>query len=363
MSSFQSPRLSKADEDAVRKLHKTVRATRFDDPVDQDSFLVASAESVLQFRPQIASFASIPDVGECVFAIRAQLQSNNARLNTPSIGVLADIQDFAGEIARTRQLFRDRRRAQTDRVRAAEGVAARAERRAALEQTSQLHQRIASPDDDAVSIPSSDEESDVAVASKSIKKPHVPAASGQANAAVPSSVQVPISPLSELEGLMVSLSVNGPTVPMASPLSPTLSLPDLVPIAPRLLRANGRDRMMRKMVAPQFDHGRATTHTIPNPAVPGLIALPATESVCLVPRPLSPGLHHPKLSYADDWLASLPKSIGSRTLRSSSPGNFKRFKKQGPGARRPKFKAPKRCYYCLATNHLLATCPVRESVD
>jgi hypothetical protein len=50
MSAFDAPRLSLADEAAIRKLLKTVRATRYEDPVDQDAFLVASANSVVHPR-------------------------------------------------------------------------------------------------------------------------------------------------------------------------------------------------------------------------------------------------------------------------------------------------------------------------
>jgi hypothetical protein len=72
------------------------------------------------------------DIAECVFAIRSQLHSNNSRLGTPPDEAFSTISDFAGEIARTRQLYRDRKRAQTARISAEEGVAARAERREAL---------------------------------------------------------------------------------------------------------------------------------------------------------------------------------------------------------------------------------------
>jgi len=43
--------LSKADEAVVRKLYKVVRATKFEDPVDQDAFLVESANTVASRLP------------------------------------------------------------------------------------------------------------------------------------------------------------------------------------------------------------------------------------------------------------------------------------------------------------------------
>ncbi|KAJ7838079.1 hypothetical protein B0H14DRAFT_3870200 [Mycena olivaceomarginata] len=223
MSAFDAPRLSLADEAAIRKLLKTLRATRYKDPVDQDAFLVASANSVLPFRPQVASFALVSEVGECVFTLRSALHSNNARLPNPSTDILTAIQDFAGEIACKRQLFRERNRAQADRARAAEGVAARAERRAALKHAARVN-KPPSTDEDAVSIPSSGEESD---------------------AEEPSGIQHPSSPIvADVSTTAVPLLDPGPSSekssqrPVASPSSPSPSLPALVPIASYRLRGH-----------------------------------------------------------------------------------------------------------------------------
>ncbi|KAJ7113786.1 hypothetical protein C8R44DRAFT_740682 [Mycena epipterygia] len=153
--------LSQTGEDVVRQLFKTIRATRYEDPVDQDSFLIASANTVLSLRPQVMSFATVPELAECVFTIRSMMHSNNARLKTPISETFIHIQDFAGEIIRKRQLIRDRKHAQIDRIRAAEGVAARHERRLALEHAARVDNNKASRslDEDAVSIPSTTDES------------------------------------------------------------------------------------------------------------------------------------------------------------------------------------------------------------
>ncbi|KAJ7796662.1 hypothetical protein B0H14DRAFT_3157878 [Mycena olivaceomarginata] len=193
MTSLSTLQLSKSDEDAIRKLHKTVRATRYDDPVDQDAFLTASAHTVpfqLQFRPFISSFAQLPDVGETVFAIRNQMQANQPRLGGSPSKLFATLQDFAGEIVRRRQLMRDRKRAQTDRVRAAEGVAARAERRAALQYSEKLNQRASSPVEDTVSIPSSGDTTDVDEPLTPVENSRGPAPAINPNAAILSSSQV-----------------------------------------------------------------------------------------------------------------------------------------------------------------------------
>ncbi|KAJ6626187.1 hypothetical protein B0H10DRAFT_1942033 [Mycena sp. CBHHK59/15] len=161
--------LSKSDEAVVRKLFKVIRATKYEDPVDQDAFLVESANTVLQFCPQVASFALVADLGECVFTLRAMMHTTGARLGTPFSDAFVSIQDFAGEILRKRQAFRAHKRANEDRIRVAEGMAARVERNIARELASNLNKSPVSPSDDVVSIPSSSDESGVEEPSRIVK--------------------------------------------------------------------------------------------------------------------------------------------------------------------------------------------------
>ncbi|KAJ7436543.1 hypothetical protein FB451DRAFT_1193839 [Mycena latifolia] len=157
MPSLDTSGLPKPEQDAIRLLHKTVRATCYDDPVDQDAFLVASAHSVLALREHVVSFASSQELSKCVFTIRIALHQNNSRFESTSGEVLAAISDFAGEIVRSHQLIRDCHHAQCTRLRAEAGAAARAEHREALQYANK--KRALSPDEDTVSIPSDDEES------------------------------------------------------------------------------------------------------------------------------------------------------------------------------------------------------------
>ncbi|KAJ6540940.1 hypothetical protein B0H10DRAFT_2245124 [Mycena sp. CBHHK59/15] len=232
MPSFDAPRLSLSEEDAVRALHKTVRATRYDDPVDQDTFLVASAHSILQFQEQIASFASSPDLSECVFSIRTGLHQNNSRLESTTSGdVLIAVSDFAGEIIQ-------------------EAAVARAERREALKYAEK--KRALSPDEDTVSIPSDDEEpvSNNRPVSLTVE-PSSPA-DGTNTTVVASPVRALLSPLPELESLMFSIRLTSPALaPPVSPSSPTQSLPDLVPISLPSSESlvNGRDWPQKMMHA------------------------------------------------------------------------------------------------------------------
>ncbi|KAJ7902589.1 hypothetical protein B0H14DRAFT_2555128 [Mycena olivaceomarginata] len=124
--------LSKTNEEIIRKVFKTIRATKYEDPVDQAAFLVDSTNTVLEFRPQVASFALVPELGECVFTICLMVHSNNAHLGTPFSDAFILIQDFA----------------------AAEGAAARIERNTALEHAANTDKAAPSPNEDAVSIPS-----------------------------------------------------------------------------------------------------------------------------------------------------------------------------------------------------------------
>jgi hypothetical protein len=108
------------------------------------------------------------------------MHANGARLGTPFSDAFVSIQDFAGEIVRKRHTFRERKRANAERVQVAEGMAARIARSAALEHAANLDAKVfmfnsfihasfvlisaqpqVSPDEDAVSIPSSSDESGV----------------------------------------------------------------------------------------------------------------------------------------------------------------------------------------------------------
>ncbi|KAJ7222178.1 hypothetical protein GGX14DRAFT_558275 [Mycena pura] len=362
MSPFDSPRLSASDEDVIRKLYKTVCATRYDDPVDQDAFLVASANSLLHFRPFIASFALNPEFAKCVLTIRSQLKFNYARLGSSPSDVFTALQDFAGEIAIKRQLYRDRIHARTSRARAAEGAATRAERRAALEHAAHVQkQQLPSPDSDSVSIPSRSEDSAVEALSGATKFPPIPVASSGSDptmAAGPAPVQGLLSPLPVLENLMISLHVSDtPSVPVASPLSPNLSLPDLAPIASRhsrvpLISALGRQR---QTILPRPVRGHAVTCNPPN----------SPNTAVPVQQPLNLARHLLQPNYVADWLASSPPFTAYRARRHKYPGSFKYSKKPKPAPRAPphKNRKRKRCYYCAASNHLIALCPMREHID
>ncbi|KAJ7435340.1 hypothetical protein B0H11DRAFT_2257301 [Mycena galericulata] len=160
MPSLLPGSLSKADETIVRKLLKVVRATKYEDPVDQDDFLTDSANTVLNYRSRIDSFAVIAELGECVFTIRSMMHANGICLGKPPSATFISLQDFAGEIVRKRQLFQERQRANAERAKVVEGMATRIARNEALEYALKQNDKPPiSPDVDAISIPSSSDES------------------------------------------------------------------------------------------------------------------------------------------------------------------------------------------------------------
>ncbi|KAJ7141576.1 hypothetical protein C8R46DRAFT_581300 [Mycena filopes] len=366
MVSIDPPRLTDSEETSIRTLHKSVRATRYEDPGDQQEFLIAAARSVLVFRKQVASFASNAELGECVFAIRAQMQVNNTRVSTPPDETFATITDFAGEIARTRQLVRDRRRIQSEKVRAEEGVAARAERRDALQHAAKLKfQKIRSPHEDVVSIPSDSESEDPPQA------PALVATKASTATAEPAAVASPIpvrpaellSPLLELENLMSSLRINN--LPFGRPVSPSTprSLPDLVPIdsPPFNVQQNERGRRLLRRNTTMPRRHRSPTHTPVNTRAPTPFPLPilAANTAVLIPRPANP-IHRRRLSYVDASPALNPKSATSLQRRNAWRGSFKFSKTPRAIIHKPKNRRNKRCYFCSANSHLFALCPLRE---
>ncbi|KAJ7816102.1 hypothetical protein B0H13DRAFT_1923794 [Mycena leptocephala] len=252
MSTFDASLLTSAEEASVRALHKSVRATQYEDPVDQDTFLIASARSVLELQPQVASFVLTPDIGECVFAIRSKMLQNNSRLHTPPDATFALITDFAGEIVRKRQLFRERKRAQDARLSGAKAAANRAERRCALRRAS--GEPSASSDSDAVSIPSDDEDASarrqptpIVTDTKTLPTP------------APSPIHASLSPLTAIETLLIALALSSPIQP--SLISPNPSLPDHVPLCPPSVVRLRKDPHPTEGKMTDQPRGRVTTRT------------------------------------------------------------------------------------------------------
>ncbi|KAJ7738034.1 hypothetical protein DFH07DRAFT_966186 [Mycena maculata] len=347
--------LSQAGEDVVRKLFKTIRATRYEDPVDQDAFLTASAKTLLSFRPQVTSFATVPALAECVFNLRSMMHSNNSRIPTPISETFIHIQDFAGEIIRKRQLIRERKHAQIDRIRADEGAAARNERRIALEHANRVNsdKAMCSPDEDAVSIPSTTDES-----GGEDPPPKNPPASPIAVDLTnnPANHQAcHLSPLHELQDCLRSLSLNtAQPSSRCSPSSQSPSLPDLVPDF-TLQRCNlpvkggGWERGRTKARNHKHNFSKAAS-------------VVQCHSLQIVPRPFGLPPNRPKHNFVDDWLVSKPNSTASRASKRRYTGNSSHFNNPNHH-RRPVRKNIKHCYHCWATDHLIALCPLREIID
>ncbi|KAJ7346069.1 hypothetical protein DFH08DRAFT_961546 [Mycena albidolilacea] len=355
MSSPVSTYLSKAGEEVIRKLFKTVRATRYEDPVDQDSFLLGSAKLVLSFRAQVISFAVVPELAECVFTIRSMMHSNNARLGTPLSDAFISLQDFAGEIVRKRQVIHDRKLAQADRARAAEGVAARLEHRAALEHAARVNNNaLPSPEEDEVSIPSATGESGGDEASPVVRDPPASPIIDLTNTPVIAQA-FPLSPLHDLQARLRSLSLSTPlTSPPHSLLSRSPSLPDLVPdftLHPRKVPVKGGG----------WERGRTPAHHRRNVSTPVPIA--QCHTVRLVPRPFGLPPNHLRTNYVDDWLESTQNSTGSRAHKRPSPGSSNRSRNPNHSRRRPAPKKVKRCFNCCVADHLVALCPMREVLN
>ncbi|KAJ7844976.1 hypothetical protein B0H13DRAFT_2363954 [Mycena leptocephala] len=352
MSTFDASLLTSAEAASVRALHKSVCATQYEDPVDQDTFLVASALSVLELQPQVASFALTPDIGECVFAIRSKMLQNNLRLHTPPDATFALITDFASEIVRKWQLFREHKRAQDARLSGAKAAANRAEHRCALRCAS--GEPSASSDSDAVSIPSDNEDASahrqptpIVTDTKTLPTP------------APSPIHVrliaSLSPLTAIETLLIALALSSPIQPL--PISPNPSLPDLVPLSPpSVVRLRKDPHPMEGKMTDQ-PRGCITTRTPHGlPTCPETISLPTLVSPTLLsfnPLPFGPSSRS-----AGGSNPSKQRSTASLVHRNSSAGSFNRARK--PVNRKPVPPRVKHCYFCAATTHLYAACPFRK---
>ncbi|KAJ6536515.1 hypothetical protein DFH09DRAFT_1324546 [Mycena vulgaris] len=311
--------LSKPAQDIVCKVLKTIRATKYKDPVDQEAFLLESANAVLPFRSQLASFVLVPDLGECVFTLRSMMHASNAHLGTALNEAFTSIQEFVGEIVRHRHVIRDRRLAHADHIRAAEGVATRIECSAALEHAASIEKAAPrSPDEDCVSIPSSGDESSSDALPAAPKNSLLSPVSVDSTGPPPSSrvrTALLLSPLNELEVRLGRMSLDTfPFIPLRSPLSSSPSLPDLVP-----------DYVLNQHWLPVKGDGLKRGRTTTRKLVRSSSHLPACQADSLqrnsrtrvpvvqchtlqmVPRPFGPPPLSPRNNFVDDWLLSRPK--------------------------------------------------------
>ncbi|KAK6992343.1 hypothetical protein R3P38DRAFT_3289915 [Favolaschia claudopus] len=202
--------LSKSEEDIIRSLHKTLRATHYEDPSDQRKFLEECARVLLVFQNRPSSFAMSTELGEYVFLLRAEMHKNSLVLPSPASNYYSAVVDFAGKVARKRiEYFRNLKLAPIKPLPAIDAAKANGSQQEVPDAVAHTSKTSSTPvGDDAVSIPSDDEYEVVA-------RPSTP-------------VPELLSPLPELQSLMLSLRLNG--VAPFSPSSPSPSLPDLVPI-------------------------------------------------------------------------------------------------------------------------------------
>ncbi|KAF7325848.1 hypothetical protein MKEN_00435500 [Mycena kentingensis (nom. inval.)] len=223
-----APRLSEFEQESIITLLNSVRDSRFGSLDEHNEFLVDSANSVLRYRDQVASFAEVPVVGECVFAIRGAMLKNDFRTRGPFGSIFSDILGFASAITSARKTFRERKRAADERKREAILAANRRERIEALEYARNLEkwQNSASRD------PPSDAESEDTISLGSAppspsKDTEVEPAEERAlpEAGPQSPIQAALSPLVGLTHLMCGVSLTAPTSP---PPSPTDSMPSLL---------------------------------------------------------------------------------------------------------------------------------------
>ncbi|KAJ7469974.1 hypothetical protein B0H11DRAFT_2238118 [Mycena galericulata] len=357
MSSTIPGSLSKGDESIVRKLLKSIRATKYEDPVDQDAFLVECAHSLLKFRPQVASFAQVAELADCAFTLRSMMHANGVRLGSPPSAAFVSIQDFAGEIIRKRRIFRERQRANAERAKSAEGMIARLERNNALEHAAKT--LPTSPDEDAISIPSSSDDGMAPQDLQPVAKDPSPSPIKVEPAPTPLSSQVRLAtlltPIDEL-GLhfgRLSIPAHRPCPP-SSPLSSSPSLPDLAPdffLGQHRLPTKGND----------WKKERAGAGMIIRPSRPPFMhdRVVQCNALQMVPRPFGPPALQPR--FIDDWQQSKPKSVDSWRSRKNSPGSSKHSASPSQMIHRSFRKTKqnnKRCYYCSAPDHLVALCPL-----
>ncbi|KAJ7651863.1 hypothetical protein B0H17DRAFT_1147538 [Mycena rosella] len=354
MSSSIPGSLPKADQDAVRKLLKSLHATKYDDPVDQDAFLLDSANTLLRFRPYLASFAMASELGECVFTLRSLMHVNNVRLGTPPSDAFLSLQDFVGDIIRKRQVFRERQRANADRARIAGGIAAQIVHSAALEYASHVNKKAPGSPDDTVSIPSSSDESGMDGPPRTPTSPP------------PSLVTVESSPTQDSQQVCFKAILLSPIgelgVHLAAPVivAEPVHLAKPIPTGPRAglhSQPTPDPRKRRRIEDGEISDSQAGSSLFhPHPSLlnfifkrnfhpPGPVV--QCHSVQLVPRPIGPLVQYPKPNYVDDWLLSRRRSADFPSRRRNYSGGSKPSVNQNHAVRRPPIRKYVLFYFAL----------------
>ncbi|KAK6966955.1 hypothetical protein R3P38DRAFT_3380838 [Favolaschia claudopus] len=333
--------LSKSEEDIIRSLHKTLRATRYEDPSDQRKFLEDCARVLLVFQNRPSSFAMSTELGEYVFLLRAEMHKNSLVLPSPASNCYSAVVDFAGKVARKRiEYFRNLKLAPIKPLPAIDAAKANGSQQEVPDAVAHTSKTSSTPvGDDAVSIPSDDEYEVVA-------RPSTPAPEL-------------LSPLPELQSLMLSLRLNG--VAPFSPSSPSPSLPDLVPIDSPTLQVLPQ---FRANDAVQVERGQIPRLPTPYPyqrprRMPILAPMPVLAS--RDPRLANPAYVRllQKHNSAGALLNSRPKSTVSSARKNTRRGSSKSSSKQSlkPASKPNSRRRTKRCYKCHSEWHLIASCP------
>ncbi|KAK7016825.1 hypothetical protein R3P38DRAFT_3561778 [Favolaschia claudopus] len=347
---------SKSEEETIRMKLKTLRATHYEDPMDQKMFLEHTALCILDFRSKVDAFALNAELAQIIFVLRSALHDIHSRAPNPPSVTYPALVAFANEIIQRRQTIIIQTRATVHRLSGIEAARVRAERRQFLKDTTSTISAV--KDDDMVSIPSSD--TDVEPSTPAVEVSTVGAST--VLAPPPSPIQVLLS---------AAVPVAGNTEPVAEPPAqrpntrPTgltiITRP--IPTGPRADRNSSNKR-------PRIGDGDADSahpahiRLSSSNAVPRNLPIhaPIPRLATRDPRHLNPAYTHllRKVNSAGVLPIFKPNSTGSRAPRNMSRGNFKSLSKAKPKASKP--RKPKRCYKCLSEWHLVASCPALKFV-
>nr|GAT55359.1 predicted protein [Mycena chlorophos] len=357
MPAGDAPHLSITERDSVLALANTVRDAVHQDVAERDAFLVKSANTILQFQAQVASFVESKDVGECVFTIRNALVRNGFRTGGPFGRVLANLNSFAAAITSARKVNREREAAAEARRLHTDRAVARRERLDALHP-------LDDSDDDIVSLGTSDPSSSDTDGTDPLDEPACNLSVVPVSSPAPLTVRPEGSRLvADLTRMLSSTRLMNPD-PVAPPPSPapssSPSLPALEPIEPSTCRALVRFPEVKK--ARRGSRGRKNKGktqsrlVLPDPVL--------SRAGSVIPRRrLDFHVVPPRVDYIDDSGILTPRYVVSRASASTSYGSSNRSRiparalARGPFPSNPPIRALKRCHHCGNRGHLVASCP------
>ncbi|KAJ7609276.1 hypothetical protein FB45DRAFT_1039094 [Roridomyces roridus] len=329
-NTVDGPLLSADDLAVVYQLHRNIAAAAIDDPEEQALFLDACVKSVLLFREYKLSFALYPPTGSILFTLATLMEQNQHRRSAQPSPAYLDLMAFIDEIVVLRNNHWSC--AEADRLIAA-----------SMTRSSLPDPLVQAPLAPNVKAESEMDPAEVFIQAAISGPPPSPAATLVGD---PLTVRSPdtLSPLSTLDGLLVSLSLQDQDDTSCHHVRP-LRRPRSLPLSIDTRKAAAASPVATYKISQDrpptpFPHFARCAQ--PHSTRPRRLATVAEEDVDLPTIPSGSVI----LNYTTD-------------SNTSSVGSTNWIVPKRALSRHHRARKHKLCFRCMRPNHVAAACPLR----